>query len=184
MSDPTRRDAAPGLTLVLGGARSGKSAFAEGLVRARGPQPVYIATGRAFDAEMQTRIATHQNRRGPEWRTVEAPIDLAGTIEALGDDTSAILVDCLTLWITNLMLEERDITAACEELLGALADRSAKPSAPPLVLVSNEVGLGIVPDNAMARSFRDHAGALHQRVAAIATNVYFVAAGLPLTLKG
>ncbi len=169
-----------GVTLVLGGARSGKSAHAERLVEASGLQPVYIATGRAFDGEMETRIADHRVRRGDRWRTVEAPLELAAAIAAEAKPGNAVLVDCLTLWLTNLMLEERPVAAECEGLVEALRGHHGGP----LVLVSNEVGLGIVPQNAMARAFRDYAGRLHQEIAAVAHRVVFVAAGLPLTLKG
>ncbi|WP_294640980.1 bifunctional adenosylcobinamide kinase/adenosylcobinamide-phosphate guanylyltransferase [uncultured Aureimonas sp.] len=168
------------LHFILGGARSGKSVLAEDLVIRSGLQPLYLATGRAFDAEMQARITEHRERRPPPWRTIEAPLALAETLasEARGD--RAILVDCLTLWLTNLMLEDGDIPAASD----ALADALRTPLPGLVVIVSNEVGLSIVPDNRMAREFRDHAGRLHQRVAALADAVTFVAAGLPLKLKG
>ena len=169
-----------GITLVLGGARSGKSAFAERFVEASGLKPVYLATGRAFDGEMEMRIAEHRSRRGDLWRTVEAPLDLGAAIAAEAKADSAVLVDCLTLWLTNLMLAEGDIADECQRLVEGLRLHEGGP----LVLVSNEVGLGIVPDNAMARAFRDHAGRLHQDIAAVAHRVVFVAAGLPLTLKG
>lgn len=168
------------LHFVLGGARSGKSAFAERLVRDSGLEPLYLATGRAFDAEMEARIAEHRERRPPPWATVEEPLDLAEAIGREAREGRAILVDCLTLWLTNLMLEERDIHAAFDALDGVL--RTPLPGL--VVLVSNEVGLSIVPENPMARTFRDHAGRLHQRVAALAGEVTFVAAGLPLKLKG
>lgn len=171
---------ADGLTLVLGGARSGKSRFAEALVEASGREAVYLATGRAFDAEMTARIAEHRDRRGAGWSTVEAPLELGRAIGREARPGAAILVDCLTLWITNLMLEARDVARECDRLTDALRGGLACP----VVLVSSEVGLGIVPDNAMARAFRDHAGRLHQSVAALAQRVVFVAAGLPLVLKG
>ena len=167
----------PRVTLVLGGARSGKSALAEGVVRAAGPSPVYIATAEAWDDEMRARIAEHRTQRdGQGWRTVEAPLDLPGALAGAGD--APVLVDCLTLWLTNLMLGEHDIPAASAALLAAL-DRPG-----PTVLVANEVGLGIVPDNALARRFRDAAGRLNQQVAARADTVVFTAAGLPMVLKG
>lgn len=166
-------------TLVLGGARSGKSAFAEDLVRGSGLLPVYIATGRAFDGEMESRIAAHRVRRGPEWRTVEEPLELPGAIAAQASAASMVLVDCLTLWLTNLMMDARDVEAETERLAVSL-----EVAAGPVVLVANEVGLGIVPDNAMARAFRDHAGRLNQKIAAVAEDVYFIAAGLPLRMKG
>ena len=167
------------VTLVLGGARSGKSAHAERLVRESGLAPVYLATGRAWDDEMRSRIEAHAARRGPEWRTVEEPVELLAVLLREASGRSAVLVDCLTLWVTNLMLEERDIGAATASLAEALPSLSGE-----VVLVSNEVGLGIVPENAMARAFRDHAGRLHQEIAAVADRVTFIAAGLPLVLKG
>lgn len=169
----------PGAVLVLGGARSGKSVFAERLVMETGLSRHYIATGRAWDEEMQTRIARHREARGPAWLTHEEPLDLVSRLEALDDESNVILVDCLTLWVTNLMLEERDVAAACAELAARLPDMRAG-----VVLVSNEVGLGIVPENRMAREFRDHAGRLHQKIAEVAREVYFIAAGLPLKMKG
>ena len=168
-----------GTCLVLGGARSGKSAFAERLVEASGLERIYLATGRAGDAEMQERIAAHQARRSAGWRTIEEPLDLAGALEAHAGPDRTVLVDCLTLWVTNLMMAGAEIDAAFEALAGRL-----RHLAGPAVLVSNEVGLGIVPGNAMARTFRDHAGRLNQMVAGAVREVHFVAAGLPLKLKG
>ena len=168
------------LILVLGGARSGKSRYAEARTRAlcaSAKPAIYVATAQARDREMSKRIALHKKQRGKKlWRTLEAPLDLAQTLAA---QTQPTLVDCLTLWLTNLMLAEQPIAAAAKELCRTLAKRQA-----PIVLVANEVGLGIVPDNKMARDFRDHAGRLHQAIGAIATDVVFVAAGLPLALKG
>jgi len=169
---------APGVTLVLGGARSGKSRFAESLIGTSGLAKVYVAAAQALDSEMAERIALHRQRRGADWRTVDAPIDLAAALGRNDGDGRAILVDCLTLWVTNLMLADADIARAADGLVAKLAAMRA-----PIVLVANEVGLGIVPDNAMARAFRDHAGTLNQRVAEVARAVYFVAAGLPLALK-
>ncbi len=168
----------PGVTLVLGGARSGKSAFAEQLVEGSGLSPVYLATGQAFDGEMSERIALHQGRRGPQWRTVEEPLEMRAALlrEAAAD--RVLLVDCLTLWVTNLMLADRDIGQECASAVAALGELAG-----PVVFVSNEVGLGIVPDNAMARQFRDHAGRVNQAFAAAAQTVFFVAAGLPMQLK-
>lgn len=168
-----------GAVLVLGGARSGKSAFAERLVAGTGLERHYIATGRAFDDEMRQRIAKHREDRGGGWRTHEEPLALAARIAEVAREDRAVLVDCLTLWVTNLMLEERDIPAEFSGLLAAIAGAPGR-----LVFVSNEVGLGIVPDNRMAREFRDHAGRLHQQVAALVPEVYFIAAGLPLKMKG
>ncbi|WP_176038126.1 bifunctional adenosylcobinamide kinase/adenosylcobinamide-phosphate guanylyltransferase [Brucella tritici] len=172
--------ASPGKSvLVLGGARSGKSSYAEKMVESSGLQPLYLATGRAFDKEMENRIAIHRDRRGSEWQTVEEPLDLidALTLHAAAD--RFVLVDCLTLWLTNLMMAERDITTETAGLVAMLPNLAG-----PVVFVSNEVGLGIVPENRMAREFRDHAGFLHQAVAAVANEVYFMAAGLPLKMKG
>jgi adenosylcobinamide kinase/adenosylcobinamide-phosphate guanylyltransferase len=173
---PHESHAGARVTLVLGGARSGKSAHAERLIAALGAPALYIATATAGDAEMAARIAAHQARRGSLWTTRDAPLDLACAIAAA--DRPA-LVDCLTLWVSNLMHAGRDVAAEGERVIAALADARA-----PVVLVSNEVGLGIVPDNALAREFRDLAGRLNQRVAAVADRVVFIAAGLPLTLKG
>ncbi len=165
-------------TLVLGGARSGKSAFAQKAAEnaALGGQPVLIATGQAFDDEMAERIARHQADRGESWRTIEAPLALAEAIAALPADAVAV-VDCLTLWLSNLMLAERDVAAATD-LVAAVGACPAR-----LWLVSNEVGLGIVPETPLGRRFRDEAGRLHQRLAEVADEVFFVAAGLPLRLK-
>ncbi len=166
------------MTLVLGGARAGKSAFAEGLARAW-ERRVYVATAVVTDSEMAERIATHRARRGADWRTVEEPVELAAAVRRESAPGNCVLVDCLTVWLGNLMHHGRDVDAAGEALRESLA------SAPgPVVLVANEVGLGIVPDNAMARAFRDHAGRLNQAVAGVARRVYFVAAGLPMALKG
>ena len=164
------------VSLVLGGARSGKSRYAEGLLSLHAGKRIYLATAEPGDAEMRARIEDHRHRRGTSWRTVEAPLDIAPVIAGAGDD--AILLDCLTLWLANLMSAGRDISKAERELRSALGDVRA-----PVVLVSNEVGLGIVPDNALAREFRDHAGRLNQAMAALADRVFFLAAGLPLTLK-
>lgn len=166
-------------TFILGGARSGKSALAERLACESGGILHYIATGQAWDAEMRARIDQHQSRRGPDWTTVEAPLELAATLEAVDFEENAVLIDCLTLWVTNLMMAERNMDEAFTGLVSVLAGAKAQ-----IFIVSNEVGLGIVPDNAMARAFRDHVGRLHQQVAAVATHVYFVAAGLPLKMKG
>ncbi len=164
-------------TLVLGGARSGKSAYAEGLL-AHG-RALYLATGQAFDDEMADRIRLHRDRRGPHWQTMEEPLDLAGALDRVLDPERPVLVDCLTLWISNLMHAERDVEAET----GRLCEVLAAPRGT-VVLVSNEVGLGLVPDNRLARAFRDHQGRVNQRVAQTCSRVVFVAAGLPLFLKG
>jgi adenosylcobinamide kinase/adenosylcobinamide-phosphate guanylyltransferase len=166
----------PHLTLVIGGARSGKSRHAEQLIAALPPPWIYIATGQAFDGEMRERIAEHQSRRSGDWRTVEAPVELPA---ALADATGTpVLVDCLTLWLTNLMLGDHDLPAALSALDSALARRTA-----PTILVSNEVGMGIVPETPLGRRFRDEAGRLNQRVAAQAGRVLFMVAGIPMTVK-
>jgi adenosylcobinamide kinase / adenosylcobinamide-phosphate guanylyltransferase len=164
------------VSLVLGGARSGKSRYAEGLLVPHADKRIYLATAEPGDAEMRARIEDHRRRRGTSWRTVEAPLDIAPIIAGAGED--AILLDCLTLWLANLISAGRDIAKAESDLRSALSEVRA-----PIVLVSNEVGLGIVPDNALAREFRDHAGRLNQAMAALADRVFFLAAGLPLTLK-
>lgn len=166
-----------GLVLVLGGARSGKSRFAETEVR-RQPAPwAYIATAEARDGEMEARIALHRSRRGEGWRTHEAPLELARCLQALPPE-QPVLVDCLTLWLTNHLLAEHDLDAEGAALEQVLAARPGLT-----VCVANEVGFGIVPDNALARRFRDAAGLLNQRLAARAGKVVLVVAGLPLTLK-
>jgi adenosylcobinamide kinase / adenosylcobinamide-phosphate guanylyltransferase len=175
MPAPSARGA---VTLVLGGARSGKSRFAEGLAAASGLDLVYVATATAQDDEMRDRVALHRARRGGGWRTVDAPIELAAALDREAAPERFVLVDCLTLWLTNVMLGGRDVEAESDGLLAALAR-----AAGPLAAVSNEVGYGIVPDNALARAFRDHQGRLNQRVAALAARVTLVAAGLPLDLK-
>lgn len=169
----------PRLTLVLGGARSGKSALAEALVLGSGLAPVYIATGEALDEEMAARIRRHRAERGAAWRTVEAPLALADALEEHAREGSACLVDCLTLWLSNLLGAERDVPAE----VAALGRRLALVPAP-VTLVSNEVGGGIVPANPLARRFVDEAGRLHQALAAQASQVVLVTAGLPLWLKG
>ena len=179
---PAQTGLLPALTLVLGGARSGKSRHAEALVLGHadtvGAQPLYIATAEAGDSEMAERIAEHQARRANRWRNGEAPLALADAITACANEGQPVLIDCLTLWLSNILLAERDIAA---ETAGLLDSLEGAPG--PVVCVANEVGLGIVPDNALARAFRDHAGRLNQQVAARADRVDFVAAGLPITLK-
>ena len=165
----------PRLTLVLGGARSGKSRYAEELLM-RAPSPwTYVATAEAFDDEMRDRIAHHRARRDERWQTLDAPLALAATIPTLQKPS---LIDCLTLWLSNTMLAGRDVEAETGRLLTAL---EAAPG--PLVAVSNEVGLGLVPETPLGRTFRDAQGRLNQKVAAAADRVVFMAAGLPLNLK-
>jgi adenosylcobinamide kinase / adenosylcobinamide-phosphate guanylyltransferase len=165
------------LTLVLGGARSGKSRHAEGLVSALPPPWLYIATGEPRDNEMAARIAEHRARREAPWRTVEAPRELVGALAA-APAKAAILVDCLTLWLSNILLAGCDLEAEIARLERALNQRDGFT-----VLVANEVGLGIVPDNALARRFRDVAGRLNQRLAATADRVVLLVAGIPVKVK-
>lgn len=169
------------LTFVLGGARSGKTAYALGAAsqaaRERAGRLVMIATAEALDGEMAERIARHQAERGPEWETREAPLALAAAVRALAPDEVAV-IDCLTLWLSNLLHHEADVTARVGELAGALARTSAQ-----VVLVSNEVGQGIVPDNPLARRFRDEAGWANQAMATAADKAVLVVAGLPVALK-
>lgn len=167
------------IILVLGGARSGKSAFAEGLIDRTCLAKAYVATGQVFDEEMRRRVGLHKERRGPEWDVAEEPLDLCGALARTALPDRAVLVDCLTLWVTNLMMAERNQAQEADSLV-----RTLKTLPGMVVLVSNEVGQGIVPDNAMARAFRDYAGLLHQKVASMADDVYFVTAGLPQKLKG
>ena len=165
----------PPVTLVLGGARSGKSRYAEQLVEDAARNGTYCATAEAGDAEMAERIAAHRARRGPFWRTVEAPLALASAIIAQAAPECPVLVDCLTLWLSNLLIAGRQPDGEAGELCRALHDAVG-----PIVLVSNEVGMGLVPETLLGRHFRDAAGRLNQEIAALADRVVFVAAGLPL----
>jgi adenosylcobinamide kinase/adenosylcobinamide-phosphate guanylyltransferase len=165
--------------LILGGARSGKSRHGQSLAETFGGNLVFVATGEAWDAEMAERIERHRADRGPRWRTVEAPLALAGAISAETSPDRVLLVDCLTLWTSNLMHAGRNIAAETRDLVAAM-----RLATGPVLLVANEVGLGIVPDNALARAFRDAAGHMNQTIAAAADRVTFVAAGLPMMLKG
>ncbi len=165
---------------ILGGARSGKTALAERLALRLGRTPAYLATAQARDGEMAARITAHRAARAGRFATIEAPLDLCGTLRDAARRHDVVLVDCLTLWLSNLMEAERDIAAETETLVTTLQGIDTAR----IVLVSNEVGQGIVPDNELARRFRDHAGRMNQATAAAATHAYFVVAGLPLTLKG
>ena len=164
--------------LVLGGARSGKSAHAQARAEVLGGQLIYIATAQAFDEEMVDRIARHRADRDARWTTVEEPLDLPAAIVAASRRDRVVLVDCLTLWASNLLLAEHDLTAAADALTKAISGCQG-----PLILVANEVGLGIVPDNLLARRFRDYAGSINQSVAAVASEVVIMFAGLPMTIK-
>ena len=166
------------VTLVIGGARSGKSVYAESLAGDTPIDPVYIATGTPSDVQMAARIQEHRARRGDRWRTVEEPLNLASIIANDAVPGCVVLIDCLTLWLANLMAAKYDPPTETARLIHTL-----DAAAGPIILVTNEVGLGIVPDNALAREFRDHAGRLNQEVAGVADRVIFVTAGLPMTLK-
>ncbi|MGN1285000.1 MAG: bifunctional adenosylcobinamide kinase/adenosylcobinamide-phosphate guanylyltransferase [Bradyrhizobium sp.] len=163
--------------LITGGARSGKSRRAELRARSLPGQPVYVATAEALDAEMDERIARHRARRGGDWIEREVPLDLVDVLSET-DRGGARLVDCLTLWLSNLLHAERDWSQEVTRLAEALPRQHS-----PVILVTNEVGLGIVPDNALARAFRDAAGLMNQTIAGVAKEVEFVVAGLPMKLK-
>ncbi len=164
------------VSLILGGARSGKSARALALAE---PPRVFVATAQALDDEMADRIARHRAERAADWTVAEAPLDLVGALRAHAGEGVCVLADCLTLWLTNLMLAGRDLEAEGDALVAAL------PGLPGhVIFVSNEVGMGLAPMNDMGRAFRDAQGRLNQKVAAVASRVEFVAAGLPLLLKG
>jgi adenosylcobinamide kinase / adenosylcobinamide-phosphate guanylyltransferase len=165
------------IILITGGARSGKSVRAEARARAFAGKPVYVATAEALDGEMRERIAGHRARRGSEWIEHETPLELVPALKAT-DGGGARLVDCLTLWLSNLMHAERDWSKETTQLAEMLRAQKS-----PVVLVTNEVGLGIVPDNALARQFRDAAGAMNQMIAQAADEVEFVVAGLPMRVK-
>lgn len=168
----------PTIHLILGGARSGKSRHAQALAEATGGACIYVATAEAHDAEMAERIAQHRADRGPGWQTLDVPLDLPAAIADHARADRVLLVDCLTLWTSNLMHAARDVAAETAVLVDALGT-----AAGPVVLVSNEVGLGIVPDNPLARRFRDEAGRVNQAVATVAGRVTFMVAGLPMAVK-
>ncbi|MDC9823166.1 bifunctional adenosylcobinamide kinase/adenosylcobinamide-phosphate guanylyltransferase [Devosia sp. ZB163] len=169
-----------GHVLVLGGARSGKTGLSERIAMRAGKRPAYLATAEALDDEMAERVRLHRQQRGPGFATIEEPLQLSAALLTAARQHDAILVDCLTLWITNMIVANRNVAGAVDELIATLGQITDSK----VILVSNEVGLGIVPDNAMARMFRDLAGSAHQRIAEICDDVYFVVAGLPMVLKG
>ena len=166
-------------TLILGGARSGKSRFAQQLVETHRPPHIFIATAEALDDEMSARIAHHIATRGDTWRTIDAPIHLSDAIEGACSEKHSVLVDCLTLWLSNIMQAELDVESEVRKLAKSVAAVTT-----PLVLVSNEVGMGIVPESPLGREFRDEQGRLNQVIASVCQRVELVAAGLPLRLKG
>jgi adenosylcobinamide kinase/adenosylcobinamide-phosphate guanylyltransferase len=165
--------------LILGGARSGKSRRALALAERSGSNPIFIATAEALDDEMADRISRHKDERASPWSTLEAPLDLTSAIDQAAARGDVCLVDCLTLWLSNLMHHQRDVRAQTDLLCRAIADTSS-----PIILVSNEVGLGLVPETPLGRAFRDEQGRLNQAVASVCDRVEFIAAGLPITLKG
>jgi len=165
-------------TLVLGGAASGKSFYAEQMVIGSQRARVYIATSQIFDDEMRDKVDAHRMQRGPDWHTIEEPLDIAGALRQVTQEQVA-LIDCATLWLSNHLLAEHDLDAEITNFLAAIA---ACPA--PVVIVSNETGLGIVPDNALARRFRNAQGRLNRLIAEQADTVVFIAAGLPMVLKG
>ena len=169
----------PNADFLLGGARSGKTALALERAEASGLEPVMVATAEAHDEEMRARIAAHRAERDGRWSTIEEPRDLVGVLDRAAGGGRILVVDCLTLWLSNVFFAEADVEAEIERLAAALGRLAG-----PVILVSNEVGLGIVPENALARRFRDLQGRLNRRVAAASDRVTFVAAGLPLVLKG
>jgi adenosylcobinamide kinase / adenosylcobinamide-phosphate guanylyltransferase len=175
---PSSASLLPRVTFVLGGARSGKSRYAESLIEAAAESGLYLATAEARDDEMRQRIRHHRARRGPRWSTIEAPLEIVPPLRREARVSRPILVDCLTLWLANVLDAGREVEPACAALLETIAALDG-----PVVVVANEVGLGIVPENSLARAFRDHAGRLNQAIAARADRVVFVAAGLPLLLK-
>ena len=175
MDEPQSRIAT---LLVLGGARSGKSRFAQIQAETSGLAPIFIATAQAYDSEMEDRIARHAEARDARWRLVEAPFDLVGALAAHADTGCILLVDCLTLWLSNVMLRDDDVDAASRSLIEAVAALRG-----PAIFVSNEVGSSIVPDTALGRRFRDAQGRLNQALAQSCDAVVLVTAGLPMRLK-
>jgi len=165
---------------ILGGTRSGKTSFGEALALRLGQRPAYLATAEARDDEMKARVAAHRTARAGRFTTFEEPLDIVGGLEEAAAAHDLVLVDCLTLWLSNLLEAKRDIETETARLAEALRRSDGMRA----ILISNEVGLGIVPDNALARAFRDHAGRMNQTIANAASHAYFVAAGLPLVLKG
>jgi len=172
------KDVVPKLTIVIGGAASGKSSYGEQIVIRSGRPRIYLATAQAYDAEMRAKIADHQQGRGGDWTTIEAPLDIAPVV-LMQPPEAVVLLDCATMWLSNILLDGRDIAHECARLIDALAHAPC-----PVVVVTNEVGAGIVPENALARQFRNEQGRLNQLLAAQADCVVAVMAGLPLPLKG
>lgn len=167
------------ITFVIGGARSGKSSFALNRASELPGEKVYIATAQAFDAEMSDRIARHKEERNSDWDTVEEPLGIAETIKGMSDNYKVIVIDCLTLWLSNLLLADKEIEREIDAFISSLFTLHSSR----VFIVSNEVGMGIVPENELARRFRDLSGQLNQKMAAAADEVYLVAAGIPVKIK-
>ena len=166
------------LTVIIGGAASGKSAYAEALALSGEGSPIYIATAQAYDTEMQSKIRLHKERRGPEWHTIEEPIALTEQLSAL-EPTGSVLVDCVTMWLSNIMIMDEDTDQACDRLCQNLPFFNGR-----LIIVTNEVGHGVVPPTKLGRAFQNKQGRLNQNLASLASRVILVTAGLPLALKG
>jgi adenosylcobinamide kinase/adenosylcobinamide-phosphate guanylyltransferase len=166
------------ITLILGGARSGKSRYAESLAVRHKGQSIYVATAEITDEEMRERIRRHRQERGTKWQTIEAPLDLIAVLNEVDRAGSFTLIECLTVWINNLIYYKKDVASEVDRLQARLAKAKGH-----VVFVANEVGLGIVPDNALARRFRDEAGRANQAIAQAADEVVFIAAGVPMVLK-
>lgn len=178
-TNQTMTDAPGKILLVIGGARSGKSSFALEKAGTFSGRKAYIATAQPLDDEMKERIEQHKAQRGKEWDTFEEPIEMARVLKGIGRGYGACVIDCLTLWLSNLLIGSEKLEEEIESFLAFLKSGRF----PTLFIVSNEVGMGIVPDNALSRKFRDLAGNLNQKVAAIADEVYLVTAGIPLLIK-
>ncbi|MEZ5691932.1 MAG: bifunctional adenosylcobinamide kinase/adenosylcobinamide-phosphate guanylyltransferase [Rickettsiales bacterium] len=168
----------PKITFIIGGARSGKSWHAEQIAISRGKKKIYIATAEPIDEEIKNRILLHQKRRGSEWITTESPIELPKQVENLSNSDNLLLIDCLTLWINNLLYNNKNVTRYTNNLIESL-----KKTQSDVIIVSNEVGIGITPDNQIARQFRDYAGILHQQIAEISNSVILMVAGIPMVIK-
>lgn len=169
------------LVLVLGGARSGKSDWAQRYAEAGFPLRIFLATARVFDAEMADRVKRHKAARGPDWGLIEESLEIPGVLRRECRQGRVVLLDCLTVWLGNVLVEKGE--DAVRPYMGSLLDGLRERSGP-IILVSNEVGMGIVPETPLGRTFRDHAGRLNQRIAAAADRVVFMIAGLPMALKG
>lgn len=172
------RTSLPKLSLILGGAASGKSAYAENLIKSHSASKYYIATANVWDAEIEMKVAAHRSARGPDWTTLEAPMDVVHALKSLSA-ADTVLIDCATMWLSNHLLENSALEAEQLKMLAALNDCPAS-----IVIVSNEVGHGIVPDNALARKFREAQGRLNIELAQTADLVVFITAGLAQVLKG